>query len=61
MRRTAVMAAGFLPLSSFVMFMSQGRLFTHLCGLNPDSPAASTALDVDSRFVPASLPVDHQK
>ena len=55
------MVAGFLPLSSFVMFMSHRRLFIHLCGLNPDSPAASTALDVDSRFVPASLPVDHQK
>ena len=41
--------------------MFVGKLFAHLCGLNPDSPAASTALDVDSRFVPASLPVGRRK
>jgi len=35
--------AGFPSLSLFGMIMFQGRLFTHLCGLNPDSPGASTA------------------
>jgi len=32
------------PLSSFVMVMIQGRLFSRLCVLNPDSAVASTAL-----------------
>jgi len=48
------------PLSPFVMVMFQGRLFTHLIGLNPDSTRASTAFLADSRFVPASLPVGRQ-
>ena len=55
------MAAGFPPLSSFVMVMFQGRLFARLCGLNPDSPGANTAFLANSRFVPASLPVGRQK
>jgi len=59
-RRTAVVVAGFLPLSSFVAVMFLWRLFPHLCALNPDSPAASTALVANSRFVAASLPVGRQ-
>ena len=35
------MVAGFPPLPSFVMVMFQERLFTRLCGLNPDRPGAS--------------------
>jgi len=34
---TAIVPAGFPPLSSFVTVMSQGRLFARLCGLNPYS------------------------
>ena len=51
------MAAGFPPSSSFVMVMFQGRLFTCLYGLNPDSPGASTGFQANFRFVPGSLPV----
>jgi len=42
-------------LLSFVMVMFQGRLFPRLCALNPDTPTASTAFVVKSRFVPATL------
>ena len=45
--------AEFPPLSSFVMVMFQGRIFSRLCGLNPDSPGVSTAFLANSRFVPA--------
>ena len=55
------MAAGFPPLSSFVMVMFQARLFARLCGLNPDSPVVSTAFIANSRFVLATLLVGHQK
>jgi len=43
------------------MVMFEGRSLAHLCALNPDSPATSTAFVVNSRFVPASLPVGYQK
>ena len=46
--------AEFPPLSSFVMVMFQRRPFARLCALNTDSPAASTAFEVNSHFVPAS-------
>jgi len=46
---------------SLVVVMFQGRLFTRLCGLNPDTPGASTAFLPNSRFVPACLPVGRQK
>jgi len=39
------------------MVMFQGRRFSRLCALNPDSPATNTAFVANSRFVPASLPV----
>jgi len=52
-----VMAAGFPPLSLFVIVMVQGRPFPCLCALNPDSPAASTAFVANYCFVPATLPV----
>jgi len=42
---------------SFVMVMFQRRPFARLCGLNPDSPTASTAFVANSCFVPANLPV----
>jgi len=35
--------------------------YCHLCVLNPDSPVTSIAFVANSRFVPASLPVGHQK
>jgi len=54
-------AAGFSPLSSFVMVMFQGRPLARLCALNPDSAAASTAFVANSRFVAATLPVGRQK
>jgi len=54
-------AAEFPPLSPFVMVMFQGRLFAHLCVINPDSPRAGTAFVANSRFVPASFPVGRQK
>ena len=57
----AVLVAGFPPVSSFDMVMFQGRLFARLCGLNPESPGASTAFVANSRFVPASRPVGRQK
>jgi len=38
------------------MVMFQERLFTRLCGLNPES-TVSTAFLANSRFVPARLPV----
>jgi len=55
--------AGFPPLSTFAMVMFQDRPFTHLCALNPDSPAASTAFVAISGFVATTLsvPVDQQK
>jgi len=43
------------------MVMLQVRLFLRLCGLNPDSPGASTAFVANYRFVPGSLPVVRQK
>jgi len=36
-------------------------LFARLCGLNPDSPVASTAFIANSRFVLATFLVGHQK
>jgi len=53
--------AGFSSLSSFAMVMFQGRPFPHLCALNADSPAASTAFAVSSRFATVTLPVGRQK
>jgi len=53
--------AGFPPLSSFGMVMLQERPFADLCALNPASSVASTGFVVNSRFVPASLPVGFQK
>jgi len=58
---TAVVAAGFPPLSSFVMVMFQGRPLARLCALNPDSPVASTTFVANSRFVAADLPIGRQK
>jgi len=55
-QRTAVLLAGFLPLSPFVMVMFQGRPFARLCALIPNSLAASTAFVANSRFVPAIHP-----
>jgi len=43
-RWTAVLVTEFPPLSQFVMIMFEERPLVHLCGLNPDSPAASPAL-----------------
>jgi len=42
------------------MVMFQAGLFARLCGLNPDSPVASTALIADSRFVLATLLTNKQ-
>jgi len=61
MRLTTIVVPDFPRLSSFVMVMFQGRLFSPLCGLNPDSPGASTAFLDHSRFVPDSRPVGRQK
>ena len=55
-QRTAVLLAGFLPLSPFVMVMFQGRPFARLCALIPNSLAASTAFVANSCFVPAIHP-----
>jgi len=60
-RWITVVVAEFPPLSPLIMVMFQGRLFAHLCELNPDSPTASTAFVANSRFVPASLHVGRQK
>jgi len=38
-----------------------GQAVYRLRGLNPDSPGASTAFVANSRFVPATLPVGHQR
>jgi len=43
------------------MVMFNGRLFVHLCGLNPDSSVPSTAFVANFRFVQATLPVGRQK
>jgi len=43
-RRTAVLVAEFLPLSSFIIVMLQGRLLACLCVLNPDNPAANACV-----------------
>jgi len=59
-RWIAVVVAEFPPLSSFVKVMFQDRVFPRLCALNPDRPAASTAIVAESRFVPASIPVGRQ-
>ena len=37
------------------MVMFAVRLFTPLCGLNPDSPGASRAFLANSRIVPATV------
>jgi len=55
------MVVGLPPLSSFVMAMFQAGLFARLCGLNPDSPVASTTFIAIYRFVLATLVVGHQK
>jgi len=47
--------AVFPPLSSFGMFIIQGRLFARLCVLNPDNPAASTTFVANSRIILATL------
>jgi len=41
--------------------MFVGKLFAYLCGLNPDSPAASTVFVANFGFVPATLPVGRRK
>jgi len=48
-RKTAVVVAEFLLLPSVDMVIFQGRLFARLCGLNPDSPAGSTAFVANFR------------
>jgi len=48
-RWTAVLVAGFPPLSPFVMVVFQGMPFARLRALNPDSPAASTAFVANFR------------